>query len=98
MQGGITHNSTLDKSSESFNWTAPAAGTGAIRFGYALLIVQIGYQVKMVALLFRFAVVQVQNTYWANQRTAMVAEGEYSHWLIHNVIATMHKLLMLFVD
>ena len=50
----------------------------------------------MVALLFRFAVVQVRMTYWANQRTAMVAEGEYLYWLIHNVIATMHKMLMLF--
>ena len=39
----------------------------------------------MVVLPFRFAVVQVRITYWANQRTAMIAEGEYSNWLIHNV-------------
>ena len=27
----------------------------------------------------RFAVVQVRNTYWANQSTAMIAEGIHNH-------------------
>ena len=44
---GVTHNSGNDKTTVSFNWTAPAAGTGEVEF--------------------RFAVVMIRQTYWANQ-------------------------------
>ena len=44
---GVTHINRNDKTTVSFTWTAPAAGTGEVEF--------------------RFSVVMVQQTYWANQ-------------------------------
>ena len=34
LQDGITHRNADDKNSIQFMWTAPASGTGTIRFGY----------------------------------------------------------------
>ena len=36
MQDGITHTSNVDKGSVYFDWTAPAAGSGALSFGYTM--------------------------------------------------------------
>ena len=44
---GVTHINRNEKTTVSFNWTAPAAGTGEVEF--------------------RFSVVMVRQTYWANQ-------------------------------
>ena len=37
MQDGITHNSNIVKGSVYFDWTAPAAGSGPLRFGYTII-------------------------------------------------------------
>jgi len=37
---GITHSNRNDKNSVYFDWTAPASGTGPLRFGYAVVQTQ----------------------------------------------------------
>ena len=37
MQDGITHSNGGDKGSVYFDWTAPAAGSGSLRFGYTII-------------------------------------------------------------
>ncbi|XP_064401973.1 uncharacterized protein LOC135347821 isoform X2 [Halichondria panicea] len=41
--GSVTHNSASFKTSETFTWTAPAAGSGSIWFGFAVVQVRVNY-------------------------------------------------------
>jgi hypothetical protein len=38
MQAAITHSNGDDKDSVYFDWTAPAAGSGALRFRYNIIL------------------------------------------------------------
>jgi hypothetical protein len=40
MQAAITHSNGNDKDSVYFDWIAPAAGSGALRFGYNIILSQ----------------------------------------------------------
>ena len=44
MQDGITHSNRDNKGSVYFDWTAPAAGSGPLRFGYTKQCHTIGRQ------------------------------------------------------
>ena len=69
-------------------WTAPPQGSGTVRIGYALYnhstcitilvssqnLINFEIIIERVFLFNRFAVVQTRPVYWANQRTAEIAE------------------------
>ena len=58
-------------------WNAPAAGTGTILFRYKIyqLILWILLRIYFI-LIHRYAFVDAYSTFWSNQATGTVSEGE----------------------